>query len=56
MDSPPKNTTYNPAPPPSLDPTSPIYLQAELKKLHTAIANITNYLNALNDRLKALEP
>ena len=56
MDVPPKNTTYNPAPPPSIDPNSPIYLHAELRKLEKAIANITNYLNELNARLKALEP
>lgn len=56
MDQPPKNTTYVPAPPPSIDPNSPIYIQAELRKLEKAISNITTYLNELNARLKALEP
>lgn len=56
MDNPPKNTTYTPAPPPTIDPKSPIYLQSELEKIKRALANITTYLNEVNDRLKALEP
>jgi hypothetical protein len=48
-----ENTRYNPSPPPVIDPTDPLYLQRELKKLEVALNSITEILKKLDARLTA---
>ena len=48
-----ENTTYTPAPPPVIDPTSPLYLQTELRKIQKALTSITEILKKLDARLTA---
>lgn len=49
-----QNIKYAPSPPPSLDPTSPLYLQRELKKLEAALNSIAEALKSLDARITAL--
>lgn len=49
-----ENTKYAPSPPPSIDPTSPLYLQRELKKVEVALNAITEILKKLDARITAL--
>lgn len=48
-----ENTRYVPSPPPVLDPTDPLYLQRELKKLEVALNSITEIIKKLDARLTA---
>lgn len=49
-----ENTKYAPSPPPSIDPTSPLYLQRELKRIEVALNSITEILKQLDARITAL--
>jgi hypothetical protein len=49
-----QNIKYTPGPPPSIDPTSPLYLQRELKKLEAALNSIAEALKSLDARVTAL--
>lgn len=48
------NIKYTPSPPPSLDPSSPVYLQRELQKLQTTLNAIAEALKSLDARITAL--